>query len=79
MGLQVYGLLLSGRPCVRITSGTPAQNQARKVYEPSGLGFCFSMEDSRYNVHTSLAPAWGRLSAPRLCSFWGRAARSPPV
>ena len=26
MGLQMYGLLLSGRPCVRITSGTPLKN-----------------------------------------------------
>ena len=41
----------------------------RSPFRPNPLGL----------FYISFAPAWGRLSAPRLCSLCGRAARSPPV
>ena len=32
MGLQMHGLLLSGRPCVQITSGTPFQENVKVIF-----------------------------------------------
>ena len=41
MGLQMHGLLLSGRPCVRITSGTPFQENAKVIFPIGKMFFAF--------------------------------------